>query len=115
MAALNEAATVCRKLSLSRHFVERLTPQRVLMKCANDILALSECPSFIDKIVTARAETPDRTPENSDEEIVKALFALNQEGKIDKQELYATLDMENGRLRTVAAQLKTKNSNSESA
>jgi hypothetical protein len=115
MAALSEAATVCRSLSLARHIMARLTPERVAMKCANDILALAESPAFIDKIANARAETPDVQSENSDELLVEALLALKEEGKIGQEELDATLDMENGRLRRLAGQLKAKNFHSEAA
>lgn len=115
MVALKEAATVCRNLSLSRHLMTRLTPQQIAMRCANDILALAESPAFINTIASAKAETPDLTSENSDESLVEALLALKEEGKIGQEELDATLDMESGRLRTLADQLNAKNHHSESA
>ncbi|MDH3314838.1 MAG: hypothetical protein OEN48_12145 [Betaproteobacteria bacterium] len=169
-AALQEAARVCRNLSVSSNFVARLTPQRVAMKCANDILALSDSPTFIDKIATAWSERnellkllegwreddgaghynklrdieavltrtdqtlaipdvaetpvedeeivcilpPEATPESPDELILEALLALREEGEITQEALDENLDMEGGRLRKLAAQLKTKKSDSES-
>jgi len=115
MVALKEAATVCRNLSLSRHLMTRLTPQQIAMRCANDILALAESPAFMNTIVSAKAETSDLTSENSDESLVEALLALKEEGKIGQEALDATLDMESGRLRTLADQLNAKNHHSESA
>jgi len=66
-------------------------------------------------IVSAKAETSDLTSENSDESLVEALLALKEEGKIGQEALDATLDMESGRLRTLADQLNAKNHHSESA
>lgn len=166
MAALQEAAKVCRNLSKSSNFVSRLTPQRVAMKCANDILALSDSSTFIDQIATAWSERnellkllegwreddaagqynklrdieavlartdqtlavpdvaetpvedeeivcilpPEATPENPDELVLEALLALREGGEITQEALDENLDMENGLLRKLAAQLKTKES-----
>lgn len=115
MVALKEAAKICRNLSLARHVTARLTPERIAMKCAADILALSESPAFIDSIAMVKAEMSYSTPKNPDELVVEALLALKEEGKIGQEELDATLDMENGRLRTLAAHLNATHSDPESA